>query len=201
MINTIVLDIGQVLADFNWKGYLKDRGFDEQTIERIGKATVYSDNWREFDRGTLSDEEIIERCCRMDMELAEEIKTFVKESYKTVREYPYAERFVRTLKENGYHVYLLSNYGRTNFSYAKENFKFIPLADGGIISYEIEHIKPEPQIYKALIQKYGIDPERTVFLDDVQANLDGAKEFGFKTILVTEFDKALEDLRKLGVNI
>ena len=62
MINTIVLDIGQVLADFNWKGYLKDRGFDEQTIERIGKATVYSDNWREFDRGTLSDEEIIERC-------------------------------------------------------------------------------------------------------------------------------------------
>jgi putative hydrolase of the HAD superfamily len=52
-----------------------------------------------------------------------------------------------------------------------------------------------------LIGKYDINPEEAVFLDDNQANLEGAKVFGFHTIQVTEFDQALEDLRKLGVNI
>ncbi len=201
MIKTIVLDIGQVLAHFNWRGYLKECGYDEKTIEKLGKATVLGEYWDEFDRGALSDEEIVNLCCSLDTEMAEEIKSFFKNSYKTVTEYPYSEEFVRNLKQNGYKVYLLSNYGRTNFAYAKENFKFIPLADGGIISYEVKCIKPEPEIYQRLINKYDFNPEEAVFLDDNQANLEGAKVFGFHTIQVTEFGQALEDLRKLGVNI
>jgi putative hydrolase of the HAD superfamily len=98
-------------------------------------------------------------------------------------------------------VYLLSNYGRTNFAHAKEQFKFIPLVDGGVISYEVKYIKPEPEIYQILMDKYNINPEEAVFLDDNQANLEAAKVFGFHTIQVTEFDRALEDLRKLGVKI
>lgn len=201
MIKTIVLDIGQVLAHFNWRGYLEECGYDEKTIERLSKATVLSDAWNEFDRGALSDEEIIGICCSQDRELEEKIKSFFKNGYKLVREYPYSAEFIKDLKKNGYKVYLLSNYGRTNFTYAKEHFKFIPLADGGVISYEIKHIKPEPEIYRALIDKYNINPEEAVFLDDNRANLEGAGVFGFHTIHVTEFGRALEDLRKLGVNI
>lgn len=201
MINTIVLDIGNVLAEFNWRGYLKECGYDDQTIERIGKATVLNNYWLEFDRSSLSDEVIMEKCCLVDKEIEEEIKAFFKNSYRTVKEYPYSEEFIKNLKKNGYKVYLLSNYGRTNFAYAKENFKFIPFVDGGVISYEVEYVKPEPQIYEALIEKYNINPETAVFLDDVKVNLDSAKKFGFHTIQVTEFEKALEDLRKLGVNI
>lgn len=201
MIKTIVLDIGQVLAEFNWRGYLEECGYDEEMIDRLSKATVLSKAWGEFDRGALSDEEITGICCRQDPELEDEIKSFFKNSYKTVREYPYSEEFIMNLKKNGYMVYLLSNYGRTNFAYANKNFKFIPRADGGVISYEIMHIKPEPEIYQALIDKYGINPEEAVFLDDCGPNLEAAGKFGFHTIQVTEFNKALNDLRKLGVNI
>lgn len=201
MIKTIVLDIGQVLAHFNWKGFLEECGYDEETIRRLSNATVLSKVWGEFDRGALSDEEISRLCCEQDPDLTEEIKAFIKNSYKTVREFPYSVDFIKELKKNGYKVYLLSNYGKTNFGYAKENFKFIPYADGGVISYEIKHIKPEPEIYQALIDKYDINPEEAVFLDDCEPNLEAAKPFGFHTIQVTEFDKALEALRNLGVNI
>ncbi len=201
MIKTVVLDIGQVLAAFNWKGYLEECGYDEETVRRISNATVLGNVWSELDRSAISDEEITRMCCELDPELAEEINSFIKNSYKTVQEYPYSVDFIKTLKKNGYKVYLLSNYGKTNYGYAKENFRFIPYADGALISYEINRIKPEPEIYQALIDKYGFNPEEAVFLDDNLSNLEGAKPFGFYTIQVTEFGKALEELRKLGVNI
>ncbi len=199
MIKTVVLDIGQVLADFRWKECLIDSGYDEETIRKVSNATVLSKTWGEVDRGALSEEEIITICCGQDPSAAGEIKAFFENIYDTVREYPYSAGFIRSLKANGYKVYLLSNYGERNFKYAKEHFEFIQYADGGVISYEIKHIKPEPEIYEALIEKYRFNPEEAVFLDDSLPNLEGAEAFGFYTIHVKDFNKAVEELKKMGV--
>lgn len=201
MITTIVLDIGQVLADFRWKDYLNECGYDEETQQRISKASVLTNVWREQDRSAISDEELIKLCCEQDPSVTAEIKQLFTDITKLVRPYDYSADFVKQLKDNNYKVYLLSNYGKTSFEYAKEHFEFIKLVDGGVISYEVKYIKPEPEIYKALIEKYNINPEDAVFLDDVKENLEAAKAFGFHTILVREFKNALEELKILGVRI
>ncbi|MDF2800706.1 MAG: HAD-superfamily hydrolase subfamily variant 3 [Anaerocolumna sp.] len=199
MINTVVLDIGQVLAHFRWEEVLREFGYDIETVNKIGKATVLGKYWGEQDRGALSEEEIIELCCSLDNDVADEIKHFFKNITETVKEFPYAEGFIKDLKSNGYKVYLLSNYGERNFMYALENFNFIPHADGRVVSYEIKSVKPEPEIYDYLIKKYNINPYEAVFLDDSIANLEAAEKFGFSTIHVTDIPKALEELRGLGV--
>lgn len=201
MIKTIILDIGQVLAHFRWKEYLVDCGYDDEIIEKVGAATVLSKYWGEVDRGAIKEEEIVKLCSSLDPSVSKEIQDFFDNLTQTVREFPYSEEFIKNLKANGYKVYLLSNYGERNFAYAKENFKFIKQADGGVISYEVKSIKPEPEIYETLLKKYNINPQEAVFLDDSQANLEGASAFGIHTILVTDFQKALEELRDLGVNI
>lgn len=201
MINTIVLDIGQVMAHFRWKEYLTECGYDQKTIEKVSKATVLSKEWCEEDRGILSDDQLIAAFTANDPSVAKEIRKLVESPDALVQEYDYSVNFVKKLKANGYKVYLLSNYGKTNFAYARTHFKFIPYVDGGIISYEVHYIKPEPEIYQALIDKYNFNPQEAVFLDDCLANLEGAKTFGFHTIHFTEFDKAVEELRALGVNV
>lgn len=201
MINTIVLDIGQVLANFRWEAYLKDCGYDEKTAQKVSNATILSKMWGEVDRGVLSDEELISACCKQDPSVTQEITTLFQNGGELVREFDYSADFVQLLKTNGYKVYLLSNYGKTNFKYAKEHFEFFKYVDGGVISYEVKYIKPEPEIYEILIAKYNINPKEAVFLDDSQANLEGARPFGFETILVKEFEKALEELRLLGVRV
>ncbi len=201
MINTVVLDIGQVLANFRWEAYLEDCGYDQETKRKVGEATVLSKIWGEVDRGALKEDDIVSLCCALDPSVTKEIKDLFDNSIELVREYNYSVEFVQNLKANGYKVYLLSNYGKKNFESAKENFEFLKYVDGGVISYEVKSIKPEPEIYEALIEKYNIDPYKAVFLDDSQANLDGASRFGFYTILVDEFDKAVEELKALGVRI
>jgi putative hydrolase of the HAD superfamily len=201
MINTIILDIGQVLGDFCWDGYLRNCGYDEETIRKVGLATVLSNDWAEEDRGVLSDEELILLFTKNDPSVENEIRTFIENITKTVKEYEYSADFVKSLKEYGYKVYLLSNYGKRNFEYAKEHFEFTKYVDGGVISYQVNHVKPEPEIYEALIQKYNINPREAVYLDDSVVNLEGAKPYGFYTIHVTDFEEALEELRDLGIRV
>ena len=201
MITTIILDIGQVLANFRWKEYLVECGYDQETIEKVSNATVLNKLWGEEDRGKINTQELVELCCAQEPSVAKEITKLFSDITLLVREYEYSTTFIQKLKANGYKVYLLSNYGETNFKYAREHFDFIKYVDGGVISYEVKFIKPEPEIYEALIQKYAIKPKEAVFLDDSKANLEGARHFGFETIQVEEFSKALDKLRDLGVRI
>ena len=201
MIRNIIFDIGQVLAEFRWKEYIKELGFTEEINERIAKATVLSSYWNEVDRGVKTMPEIIELCVALDPEIEEEIRLFYKDRSTMVVEFPYAKEFVKQLKEAGYSIYLLSNYGEENFSYVKDIFTFMPYVDGKIISYEVKTIKPEPAIYQALLDTYPILPDESVFLDDRKENIEGAKNFGFHTILFTQPDQAKEELRRMGVRI
>lgn len=199
MITTIILDIGQVLAEFGWKEYTENLGFSEEVTTRLQKATVLSKWWNEVDRGKMSDEQLIAACCQEDPKLEKEIKQFFKGIEYIVKEYDYAPNFIIALKEAGYQVYILSNYGKRPFSYARERFKFLPLVDGSVISYEVNYIKPEKEIYEILLKKYKLVPQKAVFLDDRLENVEAAKAFGIKGIQFTSLNQALKELQELGV--
>lgn len=201
MIKTVIFDIGNVLARFAWKEYLEETGYPENIRQRIAAATVNSDYWKEWDRGLKGEEELIELCCLLDPALDREIREFFCHVYTMVKEYSYSKELVKSLKEKGYKVYLLSNYAKGHFEKDQKIFTFIPYVDGGVISHQIHHVKPEPEIYRELIRRYGINPHEAVFLDDLEANLQGAKPFGFHTIQVKSLEKLLQDLRSLGVEV
>ena len=111
-IDTVVFDIGNVLTDFAWKDFLRSKGYDEKMVERLGKASVESEDWVEYDKGDLTNDEIIERFVENDPEIADDIrKTFVnidgiiKEREKTIP-------WIRALKAAGYQVLYLSNFSK-----------------------------------------------------------------------------------------
>ena len=201
MIKTVIFDIGNVLAGFAWAQYLEEAGYSEDTKHRIAEATVNSDYWKEWDRGVKSEKELIELCCRLDPALDKEIRDFFHHVYSMVREYSYSKELVKNLKKKGYQVYLLSNYAKGHFERDQKVFSFMPYVDGGVISHQIHHVKPEPEIYKELIDRYHIKPQEAVFLDDLEVNLQGAKPFGFHTIQVESLEQLLKDLSSLGVEV
>lgn len=184
-INTVVFDIGNVLAGFDWQSYLKEFGFSKETEERLAAATFMGNNWKEVDRGAKTDEEIYEDCLREVPDLEKELAMVWEGRLGIVKEYEYSTEWIKSLKAKGYRVYMLSNYGKNTFAEAKRTFSFLEHADGMVISYEIKHIKPEPEIYEELIRRYGVEPDKAVFIDDLQPNVDAAKKLGFHAIRFT----------------
>ncbi len=199
MINTIIFDIGNVLVRYDWRGYLRRLGFSDEMCKKIGEAVFENPLWKEFDRGVLGDKNVEQKCRALMAEYPDEMDKVFSNLEDLVMECGYAAGWIQSLKAKGYKVYVLSNYGRTLFGYARQNFRFLHYIDGGVISYEVQYIKPEIQIYERLIQKYGIRPQEAVFLDDTEENLPPARKLGMRTIHVTSHQAAVEGLKKLGI--
>lgn len=200
MIRNIIFDIGNVLARFRWKDLFVDLGFTGEKFERIAAATIlHPTMWPEFDRSLMSDEEIIASCIARVPEYEKEIRKLFSHTELLVDEYPYSYGWIKDLKERGYKIYLLSNYGKTSFEAAVNHrrLSFMPLIDGGVISYEVQVVKPEPGIYEALIKKYNLVPEECVFLDDREENVKAARKCGFHSIVVEGYEQAAKALNNI----
>ena len=65
------------------------------------------------------------------------------------------------------------------------------------ISYEVHRIKPEPEIYRILLEKYELKAEECVFVDDNGKNIQAARELGFRTVHFENYEQAREALEKL----
>lgn len=199
MIRNIVFDIGMVLVDFRWKSLMEELGFTGDRLEGAARATVLGPYWNEFDRSEKSGEEIRELCCQYAPEYEREIRTFFEHIGEICREYPESADWLRSYKEKGYKVYLLSNYARMSFTRATPPFFFLSVVDGGVISYEVQKIKPEPGIYHALLEKYGLKAAECAFVDDNAANIAAARALGFAAVQHVSREETCRRLAELGV--
>lgn len=197
MIRNIVFDIGNVLTDYRWKEFLQDKGFDEAMVERIARASVLNPAWNEIDRGVWSEEEILQAFIKKDPEIEEEIRLAFADIRGLVTPRDYAIPWVRELKEKGFFVYYLSNFSHKAQMECAEALTFIPFTDGGILSYREKLIKPDPAIYKLLLDRFGLKAEECVFLDDVLQNVEAARECGLYGIRFETKEQAEAELKAL----
>lgn len=199
MITTIIFDIGNVLADFTWEAHYRSFGYSEEILQRLADATVKNPLWNEYDRGVMSDEEIIRGFIENDSGIEKEIRETLRDKGTMVVRNDYAIPWIQKLKEKGYRCLYLSNFSKSSHVQCAPSLDFLPYMDGGILSYQEKIIKPMPEIYQLLIDRYGLKPEECVFLDDTKHNLDAAEKFGIHTIHFQNQEQAIEELRKLGV--
>jgi len=198
MIKNIVFDLGMVLVSFNWREYLARLNFDKDIRERmIEKALGNMAVWNEHDRGALNDEEFIEFASKEAPEIKEPLRQYMSGVGHICREYPYALEWICSLKQRGYRVYILSNYGETPYKYAKEHFSFLNEVDGTVISSEVKFVKPEKDIYRCLLERYGLKSEETVFLDDRKDNVEAAEKMGIKGIVFEGYEKGRKELERV----
>jgi 2-haloacid dehalogenase len=99
---------------------------------------------------------------------------------------------LKEIQAKNFPVYGLTNWGAETFPIVFNQFEFLRSLDGIVVSGFEKKIKPFPEIYNILINRYNIAPESCIFIDDNYLNIQSAKAIGFKTI---QFDTP-ENLRK-----
>ena len=190
----VVFDIGNVLLSFQPYEYLRGLSFTEEQVELYAKIIFGSSLWLELDRGITNEQEVVAKLTASYPEHAAGIRTVFAHWYTMLTPLEDSIELLTELKDEDYDLYALSNFHREAFHYVRSKYLWFDLFDGMVISYEVNAIKPEPEIYQALIDRYGIDPQESVFIDDVWANLVGADAFGFHTIQFTSTQQTTQDL-------
>jgi len=109
------------------------------------------------------------------------------------------EALAGRLRAAGYRLFALTDNVREIVAHLKTRFQFWELFDGAVVSAEIGMLKPHEGIFRHLVETFGLEPLETVFLDDVQANVDGARRVGLNARLFTTAEQCERDLRAMGL--
>ncbi len=201
MIKNIVFDIGNVLTDFRYRGFLKDKGLDDAMIERVEKCTVNTTYWHEFDRCAISYDEVVENFVSLDPEIGDLLRSVFADLHGMVTGRDYAIPWIERIKAAGYKVYYLSNFSEKAYNECRDALTFDEHCDGGIYSFTERLVKPDPAFFNLLLDRYGLKASECIFFDDTERNVIAARECGFHSFVFTNPDKANEDMRSLGVTI
>ncbi|MCI5620827.1 MAG: HAD family phosphatase [Lachnospiraceae bacterium] len=197
MIENVIFDVGKVLVEFDWENVMKRLGFDEDTVREVAKATVQSATWDKSDEGILTPEELLTEYISNAPDYEKEIRLFWEHQAETIWKYDYVNEWFAALREAGKKIYILSNFPEKLYHDAAEELSFAKEADGAIFSWMEKLTKPNPAIYERLMSRYGLDAEKSVFIDDRQVNLDGAAKVGIHTLLFTGYEETRYKLEEL----
>lgn len=110
------------------------------------------------------------------------------------------QELAEKLKENGYKLYILSNWANDSFPLLKRRYpKLFQLFDGIMISGEEALGKPHSDFYQRLLMKYHLAAEECIFIDDEPHNIEAAKALGVTSITHDSNKSVLLQLKKIGI--
>ena len=187
MYKNIIFDLGGVMVDFDPKTYLVDRFCNAEVEEQVSQLTFESEEWKLLDAGLITRSEANLRMLARAKEYgrAFEVQGVLDDWMHILRPRRRMQELVRRLKNHGYSVYYLSNIPEDVLALLKER-GVLDRFDGGVASCEVHINKPDPRIYQALLDKYGLKASECVFIDDNLANVQAAFTLGFVGIRMKE---------------
>ena len=179
----IVFDFGNVIGRFDGKAILSEFCPYEEELDNLSEI-VYK-RWAELDAGTLDyDSYINEVIDQVPEHLKDCIRRFAKEWPRCTTLLPDTITFIHELKERNIPIYLLSN-APTYFAEYYEGSELLSHFDGILFSGPIRLAKPSPEIYSHFLRKFDLKAEECFFIDDLEPNINAAKEAGMGGLVFT----------------
>lgn len=199
MIQNLIFDVGDVLLEYRWFEMLtRDYGISEAEARRIGGEMFDNEIWVQgMDGGRLSLDEAVHEYEKKYPDDVDVIGWFLKNGEQMAIKRPEVWDKIAALKDKGYSIYILSNYSEELFRMHTKGALFLDLLDGGIVSYQVHALKPEPEIYQILLDKYGLQTEECLFFDDRADNVESARALGIRAVQVTSREMLNETLDKM----
>lgn len=194
MIKNVIFDFGQVLVHFE-PDYMTGRYIKDDADRNLAKDVIFDRlYWDRLDAGTISEEEVIEGIkSRLPERLWDDSIKAYKNWIYNIPEVDGMADLVKYIKEKyGVNVYLLSNISRY-FAEHSEEIEILKNMDGYVFSAVCGLVKPNREIFEHALEKFGLLPKETVFIDDSEANIKGAKIAGIDGYI---FKKDPDELKK-----
>lgn len=152
--------------------------------------------WNDYDRGTRDIDSVAQALAQFRGSDFQRAKSMMLSAITYQEEVTSTAALIADLKESGYRLFVLSNMSKEYIAYLREKPVYKHF-EGEIISCETGLIKPEKAIYATLLERYSLDPEQTMFIDDRKENVEVAALLGITPFHFERKDaeKSCEQLR------
>jgi len=200
-IDAVAFDIGGVLLDWDPR-YVYRTLFDDPADMEEFLARVCTSDWhRAHDLGadiTRSCEQLARRY----PEHRDMIMVWAERGEEMVAgQFDGTVRILGELKAAGMPCYALSNMEPDAFRVRRTRFAFMDWFDDHVISGFEGVAKPDPRIFRILLDRHGLRPQTCVFIDDQPRNVAAARDLGLIALQFTSPEQLRTDLRDAGMAV
>ena len=184
MIKNIVFDVNGVLLKFNFIGCLDVFDWTPRIKQQITDIIFKSELGTEFFEGKIGSITFYKELLKNFPKRKGEIKQIFQTEFLAQLMPPDYDtfEFLKQLKSD-YNIFILSNMDFSMAKYFENVFGINDHINGALYAYEVGLRKPNPEIFKTFIEKYDIDPNETVYIDDSSRNAKTAETLGFKSFV------------------
>ena len=182
MVKNYIFDFGNVLVRFDPVALTAACVENPAQRDQIWPVVFDRLYWDPLDWGGITDGEIKAACRqRLPRELWAKAEEVYDRWIENLAFLPGMEDLVRDIQARGDKLYLLSNISvgfAETWNQIPHLEAFLSCFDGLVFSGPLGIIKPNPEIFRYLLETYGLDPKESVFIDDSEKNTQGAEAVG-----------------------
>jgi len=198
MIKNIIFDMGNVLSVYQPQKYVNQIISDPGAAEAVYHELFLGPEWKQLDEGTISEEDAVAQVQARIPRYAEQVRRAMENWHCMMIPMPGMTELVAELKRKGYPLYLLSNASLRFFKYYR-NVAVFRYFDGFVISAKEKLVKPNPAIYRCLLERFRLKAAECLFIDDLQENIDGAARVGIPGHRFQGAEELEKHFRKSGI--
>ena len=195
-MKNIVFDLGGVVVDWSPERLMQEYPGDKELPLALFKEGFFERYWTQFDRGMLTQAEVSTEMSRFAGRTYAECWDFMEYIKHFLVDIPGTVELIRELAGRDYRLFCLSNMSVEYYDYLKDREVF-SYFEGQIIS-ALEHvIKPEEAIYRLLLERYGLQAEKTLFIDDLKPNVAAAERLGIHTVHFADRQWGIQKIKEM----
>ena len=197
----VVFDLGGVLIDWDPRHLYRRLIPDEAEMERFLRDVVSAEWNLEHDRGR-SFAEGVALLTRKHPEQADLIAAFHERWPEMLGgAIQGTVEILAELRTSGVRLLALTNWSAETWPIGRARFPFLAWFEAVIVSGAEQLVKPDPGIFRILVDRHGLDPATTVFIDDLPRNVEAAAALGFRAIRFTTPAALRTDLAAEGLPV
>jgi len=182
-VRNVIFDVGGVLLDWN-PGRILEGYYADATERAAMKQVIFHHaDWLEFDRGVLSESALLERVGGRAGRPVPELANLFEAIRDSLQPKADSIALLESLGARRVPLYCLSNMSAESVAYPGKRFDSWKHFGGIVSSVEVVMVKPHPEIFAYLLNRYGLKAADTAFVDDYPVNIEAAKALGFHTVL------------------
>ena len=200
-IKNVVFDVGNVIVRWSPLEITRLTFGELDDLETQARSIFQSSIWLDLNKGFLTENEAKLRYQQeLNLSQSECDRLFYYVKRTQILLYGSVD-LIKQVKRAGYAVYALTDNVVEIVEYLKATYQFWPLFDGAAVSAELGMLKPQPEIYQALLSNNGLEASETVFIDDMPYNVEGAKAVGMAGIQFSDVSQCERELLSLGIDL
>ena len=198
-MTTVIFDVGNVLLHWDPRRIYRDEFQSDADIDAFLEEIGFHPWNLEQDRGRTWAEGVAhlsaefphhaDRIARADRDWHRAVAGPIQPSVQVLR----------ALTQAGQPVYGITNFSAEKWAECQEAYDFLHLFEDVVVSAHERMVKPQPEIYRLLLERNDLDAEQCVFIDDSAANIAGAAAVGLKVLHFQSPETLADDLRAHGV--